>query len=266
MVTTDKYMNGIKYVHDEVHHNINAPSIIIPFLIENIQPKSVIDVGCGVGTFLSVFKSHAVDDIFGLDGEWVNMELLKKHIDLSYFKTANLEAKIDINRKFDLAISLEVAEHIKESSADVFVENLINLSNIIVFSAAFPGQGGQNHVNEQWPSYWADKFEKHNYKFYDVLRPYFWDNQSIDIWYRQNMFLVVKNGHNDIIPSFNMHLSGKIMNIIHPEIFKNQLVIGEKLAALQKNHDDYIKGRNNLVMYLKVIVKYFLRKIHLYNK
>ncbi len=70
----------MKYKHSEVIHNLSAPNQIVPLLMEICNPKSVIDVGCGVGTFLSVFKKHGVNDVLGIDGSWTNRELLAKHL------------------------------------------------------------------------------------------------------------------------------------------------------------------------------------------
>ena len=62
-------------------------------------------------------------------------------------------------RTFDVAISMEVAEHLPEKIADRYVDLLTGLSNIIVFTAAYPGQGGDDHVNEQPALYWISKFQ-----------------------------------------------------------------------------------------------------------
>lgn len=262
-------MPEIKYFHDEEHHNLIAPSIIVPHLINSIKPTSVIDIGCGIGTFLHVFSSNGVDTVFGIDGEWVNKELLSKYISLENFKIANLEDKIFIARKYDLAISLEVAEHLKESSAETMVENLVQLSDVIVFSAAFPGQEGQNHINEQWPNYWENIFNKYNYSCYDILRPFFWNNENVPLWYKQNMFLVLKNGRPEnekIINGFTQSIDSKLLNIIHPgyfEIFYNKSI---ELEMLKCKYDNLLKGRESLILYIKLLIKFLFKKIGLYHK
>jgi len=106
-------------------------------------------------------------------------------------------------------MSLEVAEHLPEDKADLFVSVLVAHAEKIVFSAAIPSQGGQNHLNEQWPEYWQKKFEKHGYYFHDTIRPLIWNNAAIDWWYRQNMFLVTKE-RSDV----------KILPVIHPELYR----------------------------------------------
>lgn len=83
-------MTDVKYFHDEEHHNLISPRVIVPQLVKIINPKSVIDVGCGIGTFLKVFKENGIDDIYGLDGKWTDKNLLSKYIDLSFYKEVDL--------------------------------------------------------------------------------------------------------------------------------------------------------------------------------
>src|SRR5690606_16087480 len=136
--------------HLEEKHNLIAPSIIAPYVFKEVRPKSVVDVGCGLGTFLRAFKDLGVKDVYGLDGPWVRRDLLYKYIEEGEFEEADLEKPIEVTRRFDLAISLEVAEHLSEARADGFVADLGKLSDNILFSAAIPGQGGDHHINEQW--------------------------------------------------------------------------------------------------------------------
>src|SRR5690606_34222821 len=106
----------------------------------------------------------------------------------------DLTKKLELNKKYDMAISLEVAEHLPESAADTFVESLTSHASIILFSAAIPQQGGQYHVNEQWPNYWNEKFKKRGFQAFDILRSEFWNNEHVPWWYRQNMVFFVKQG------------------------------------------------------------------------
>ena len=140
---------------------------------------------------------------------------------------------------------------------------------MIVFSAAFPGQGGQNHLNEQWPEYWKNKFEKYDYELFDVLRPIFWNNESIPVWYRQNMMLVIKKGklnQEKIVEGFSKYHKNSLMNIIHPEYFYPLLQIYEQSNNLKSEHERLKKGKESFKIYLKLMAKYILRKLNLYNK
>lgn len=184
--------------YDETFYNvINDGSLrsartVVPDIMSAIQPKTVIDFGCGEGAWLSVFKEHGAQ-VLGVDGTYVDRKRLL--IDDTEFLAYNLGDVAELNvGHSDLAISLEVAEHLPESRADWFVRTLTEHADVILFSAAIPGQGGTNHVNEQWPSYWAQKFWENNYEFSMALRWRYWDLpvEAIEPWYAQNLAIAWK--------------------------------------------------------------------------
>jgi len=160
---------------------------IVPILRELFNPTSVLDVGCGVGTFLRVFKESGVTDIQGVDGDHVPRDRLL--IDRERFRGRDLGEPLDLGRRFDLAISLEVAEHLPDDKAGLFVDNLCRHASIVVFSAAIPAQGGTSHVNERWPSYWASLFARRGRRVFDILRPKIWRDDAVEYWYRQNILV-----------------------------------------------------------------------------
>jgi len=156
----------------------------VPIILDWVQPKRVVDVGCGDGTWLSVFREQGVIDVLGIDGDYVEPENLQ--IPVHQFMTWNLTQPVLLNQTFDLAVSLEVAEHLPEESAFGFVDTLVRLSDVVLFSAAIPHQGGTNHINEQWPDYWIALFEAQGYIAIDILRGRIWDNAEVQPWYAQN--------------------------------------------------------------------------------
>lgn len=162
-----------------------AASRIIPHVLEYVQPTSVIDVGCGTGEFLEAFREHGVENIQGVDGAYVQRELLA--IPSESFMPFDLSQPFAFERTFDLAMCLEVAEHLPPQNAASFVASLARLSPIILFSAAIPHQGGNGHLNEQWPEYWAELFQQHDFVPVDALRRSMWHSREIPFWYRQNM-------------------------------------------------------------------------------
>ena len=127
----------------------NSADVVVPLVTRLVQPTSVIDVGCGTGQWLAAFKRHGVSDVLGVDGPYVERKQLE--IGQQEFLPHDLEQPLWIDREFDLALSLEVAEHLSDSIAEQFVETLSRLAPVVLFSAAVPGQGGEKHVNEQWP-------------------------------------------------------------------------------------------------------------------
>jgi hypothetical protein len=137
---------------------------------------------------------------------------LNQNLEENEFLPADLSFPFKLDRKFDLLISLEVAEHLKEESADDFIQSLCAHSDLILFSAAIPFQGGQNHLNEQHPTYWIQKFESHGYHVYDPIRPLVWNSTEVDVWYKQNMFL---------FSIVELDLPRPVYtHIVHPDLFE----------------------------------------------
>ncbi len=177
-----------------------------------LEPASVLDVGCATGTWLDEWIKDGVSDVLGIDGDYVDRAAL--HIPVAKFTNVDLEQPFSLGRRFDLVQTLEVAEHLDEAHADAFVESLARHGDTILFSAAIPGQGGDHHVNEQWPSYWAEKFAKAGYTLYDIIRPQIWTDPRIIWWYRQNM-LVFARGR-----TFDNGLTP--IDVVHPEFWQNR--------------------------------------------
>jgi len=240
-------MKKVPYIHNTLIHNTRAAQEIVPRIIELFNPKSVVDVGCGIGTWLSVFKEKGIEDILGIDGDFVNQNRLT--ISVENFLPSDLEKKFQINRKFDLALSLEVAEHLRPESADTYIESLTSLSDIIIFSAAIPGQGGQNHLNEQWPDYWEKKFRSRGFISYDNFRTEFWENQKIEWWYRQNILLYAKVD--------NLNLVEKTpLRFVHPELFLNK---NDEIKVLRKELVT-LKDGPGIIFSLKLLAKSIINK------
>ena len=193
----------------------------LPFVTEFIRPNSVVDIGCGVGTWLAAWQNLFGAEVYGVDGDYVDRSQL--FIDKKFFHPFNLEERINLNRRFDLVESLEVAEHLSPARADSFVEDLTRLGDVILFSAAIPAQGGTNHVNERWQSYWAQKFLRLNYVAVDCIRPAIWEKEEINFWYRQNIFLYVRSSELYRYPELHdfylKHRDSTIYDVVHPITF-----------------------------------------------
>jgi SAM-dependent methyltransferase len=173
------------------HAAESSAQVIVPLVANLIQPRSVLDVGCGDGTWLDAWRRTGVDDYFGVDGGEVQPVL---RIPADGFSPRDLTAPLDLGRRFDLVQSLEVAEHLPASAAEEFVRSLVGHGDAILFSAAIPHQGGTGHVNEQWPDYWAHLFSRAGFTVYDWVRPRIWGNDRVAWWYAQNTLLFVRAG------------------------------------------------------------------------
>lgn len=160
---------------------------IVPLVLSLLEPKSVVDVGCGEGSWLAEFLRHGILDVRGLDGAYVPTEVLK--IPAPLFARCDLRRSFSLDREFDLAISMETAEHLPAARAEGLVTDLVRLSPHVLFSAAIPWQRGHYHINCQWPDYWQKLFRNHDYLAFDIIRPQIWNDDSIAFWYRQNSIL-----------------------------------------------------------------------------
>lgn len=246
--------NEIKYVHETDVHNLKAPEEIVPLLIKIFNPVSVLDVGCGIGNWLSVFKKNGVEKIMGIDGDYVNKNLLSGYIGLNEFISVDLSMPFDLQKRFGLVVCLEVAEHLAASVAETFVESLCYHSDIIVFSAAIPNQGGQNHLNEQWPEYWINIFKKKSYQCYDILRPLLWDNAQVEWWYKQNLLIFSKVELDGYNPASGFY------SIVHPLHFQQKINYIKDLDKKIYNLSNKISVHDNkkgINKYWNIFLKFF---------
>lgn len=163
---------------------------VLPLIMKWTSPASVVDLGCGTGDWLAVFEELGVAEVLGVDGAYVSTSQLR--ISQDRFLAHDLTTPLHIDRVFDLAMSVEVAEHLPEQFASQFVRSLCTLAPIVLFSAAAPGQGGTEHVNERWPEYWIAKFHEQGFVAMDVLRHRIWEEADVNWWYAQNLFLYVR--------------------------------------------------------------------------
>lgn len=196
---------------------------IVPHLVELLHPASVVDVGCGTGAWLAAFVEQGITDVLGIDGEHVDRSLLRVPPDR--VRIQQLSHGVTSERTFDLALSLEVAEHLPEAAASAFVDGLVRLAPAIAFSAAIPFQTGTHHVNEQWPDYWASKFDARGYAVVDYVRPRVWSNPLVEVWYAQNMLLFVREdavaASAALREAVVMTRSGQL-SVVHPKLYINR--------------------------------------------
>lgn len=220
---------------------------ILSFVAKYVHPRSILDVGCGIGTWLEFWQKNFGAEVYGIDGDYVNRSHLL--IDEKFFQPVNLEESINFDRRFDLVETLEVAEHLTPARADSFVEDLTRLSDVILFSAAVPAQGGTNHVNEQWQSYWIQKFLKFGYVCIDCIRPIIWEDNRIDVRRKQNPFIYVKSSelyrYPELQEFYLKHRDVTVPDIIHPQMWINKLV--EFQNAYNQLRNAYLNLQNQIV-------------------
>jgi SAM-dependent methyltransferase len=178
--------------------SLNSARVVAPLLIEALELKSVLDVGCGAGAWLREYGNCGVTDVAGVDGDYVSREQLL--IPSEHFIGHDLTASFDLDRSFDLVQCLEVAEHLPKQSSETLIATLVRHSEKILFSAAVPGQGGENHINEQPLEFWRAKFAKHGYIPFDFVRGALKNDARVAPWYRYNVLLYVHESATRELP------------------------------------------------------------------
>lgn len=190
--------------------------VVVPLICDAIGgvPETMVDVGCGEGWWALEFAKMG-SRVVGMDGAYVEGSPLTER-----FVAADLDQTLPkLSYPCDLALSLEVAEHLIPARSDSFVGDLCWYAPIVVFSAAVPGQGGVGHINERYMAEWAEMFNKRGYAVSGALRWTIWDDDRIEPWYRQNLMVAVREPRHLTTPMprlFGRDVASAPISAIHP--------------------------------------------------
>lgn len=224
MAYSKEFYYGLKgnNLKREGFRNYYVPELINIFKECNKELKSVVDIGCGTGTLLNEFIQKGIDDVYGVDFH-DNKNLLE--IPNSHYICQNLNDinELEMNRSFDLAVCLEVVEHLESEVAGSLVAFLCKRADVVLFSAAIPFQGGDGHINEQWPEYWENEFKKSGYVRIDYFRRKSWDKYDLIGYYRQNIFFYVRKeclGDYAVLQDYYVnHNEDMPTHVVHPTVY-----------------------------------------------
>lgn len=187
-----------------------SAAAVVPMLVDTFKPTTVIDVGCGEGWWGYQFALHGCT-VTGVDGHAEATVLPAGYL------RHDLRTDLPSLGRYDLAVCLEVAEHLPPERAPGLIADLCDLADTVVFSAAIPGQGGTGHVNEQWPEYWCTKFGQHDYAVSGALRWLIWSDDRVENWYRQNLLVATKTPGR--WPDLFTGLGFVPVAVVHPILF-----------------------------------------------
>lgn len=226
----------------------SSARVVLGRLYSLYRPARVVDFGCGRGAWLAAAVELGATSVVGFDGDWIRAEaLLDPRIELH---TIDLEGQLPrLAPRADLAISVEVAEHVSAHRADAFVETLCAAADVVVFGGAAPNQGGTSHVNEQPASYWIAKFRAQGYDAYDVFRGALWNDTRVEWWYRQNTLLYVRRGMTGLDEAALARAVVPLVDVAHPAMVSAKVHEAEdarpKLTAdaVAAHASDYLRVR-----------------------
>lgn len=225
MVTPAASYDGAFYAHHAETSRRSADQVL-GYLFEHLAVTSVLDIGCGRGHWLASAQQLGVSSLLGIDGPWVDQAALAGQG--IPFLAADIGSAIPAGERFDLVLCVEVAEHLPGERADSLVQELCDRAGMILFSAAIPHQGGTGHVNERYPSWWAERFHARGFVPLDVIRPRFWNDDTVGWWYRQNMFLYVPGERHDALANrFGVHAT-PAMDVVHPENYERKMAVADE--------------------------------------
>lgn len=201
---------------------LHAVHTLVPF-------ASLVDFGTGRGSWPKAAIEMGVTDVRGYDIPEIPVE--QRQFPPERFFPADLGQPVSFERRFDLSVSTEVAEHLPKQDAAQFVTNVCGPSDLVLFSAAIPYQGGAGHVNENWVEYWAKLFAENGFECFDILRMRFWNDASIRSYYRQNVLLFAKAEAAERVKVAGHAPPPNAPSLIHPEQYLKS--IGRALPPAQ---------------------------------
>ena len=216
--TNDPTQSAVPYGYDSESHGLEtvrqAARIVVPMVMELFHPASVVDFGCGLGDWLAEFQSRGVPRILGLDGAWVPVQNLQ--FPPTYFRTIEFTSTYTLEERFDLAVCLEVAEHFTDQHATRLISALTTAADVVLFSAAIPGQGGYEHINERFQKDWIDRFSAQGFTAFDLIRSRIWLHPDVAYWYQQNILLFA---NAQAIERFGLKPGPIITSLVHPGLY-----------------------------------------------
>lgn len=209
---------GEAFVPTQGDDSMRSAERVLPLVFDLAHPSSVLEIGCGDGAWLTMARRLGAERILGIDEAPAD----RLRIPSEEFANRDLAAIGELPGPFDLAMCLEVADRLGENDAMQMVEALCDVADVVLFSAAIPGQSGFGHRNEQWPTYWEALFGAFDFRMVDCLRIRLWDDPNVDPCYAQNAMLYVRRArleHDARMREARMENGMMPLCAVHPGMF-----------------------------------------------
>ncbi len=218
---------GPRYHDEKTAPARRAADRILPIVFSALNVASMVDVGCGPGSWLVAARDLGVQTVMGVEGDWAKHwyrgdRAIPDDVQIVY---SNLEDALRLPRTFDLAICIEVIEHLSPARGPSFIADLCRCAPHVLLGAAIPGQKGPNHLNTRWPSYWSECFAEHGYRPLDFVRARVWGDEDLLIPVRQNPILFVREDVYEAVAQRVVALPAPpsaALDQVHPVLFAIQ--------------------------------------------
>jgi hypothetical protein len=219
-------MYGVEF-HDSLWAESAACArLVLPRVFALWRPKSIIDIGCGAGPWLSVAGEEGIDELVGVDVP-AAADATHRYGGMRFVPSDISQPLPDVGGPFAMAMSIEVAEHLPATSADTFVETLTGLAPVVLFSAAYPGQHGIGHINVQWPSYWAERFAARGFEAREITRLDTWKDPECPNVLRTGLLLFVSAEAPDVLRSLPAPV---MLDVIPPDMWEQAIALQSTFA------------------------------------
>lgn len=217
----------VAYDHkgDQESHSVAGARAALNAIFKGPFPRSVVDFGCGNGSWLKATLDRGAEEVVGVDGAEIPSELM--HVPEEMVLRADLNLPVTLGRRFDLVLCLETAEHLKPASSGTIIDTLVGHGELILFSAAAPGQEGDGHINCRPPAFWQGLFNDRGFVCSDAVRWAIWHNPRIEPWYRQNLMIVTRD-------EARAGSEARIASVLHPDVIEPNAYLKGRLEFIER--------------------------------
>ncbi|MFZ5539648.1 MAG: methyltransferase domain-containing protein [Pseudomonadota bacterium] len=214
--------------YDEQHAgSLASARRILSILRQHCAFARVCDFGAGLGTWLRAAHELGATQLAGFEGPWA-LDHPERFPEAAYFPV-DLNEPIEVTEPFDLAISVEVAEHLLPERSESFVRDLCRASGVVLFGAALPRQPGDGHINCRPHAFWIEQFRRNGYACLDAFRPLVWTDPAVEPWYAQNCFLFVADERRHEFPALR---EATLFDVYHPLLVNGFVLSDHRAGAL----------------------------------